>query len=202
MIIDLKNNLWQLIVDWLSDIPKGNQNMQAINNFDHMLRDLRPSDVILFEGVTLHQEGVPTSIIDKAAIDYGMPMGPLELADTVGLDIYLHVGKILAGIVGVKLPNTLDKEVENGRLGKKTGQGFYLWKKGKKVAETNKTWDEDKDNIQQRLINKLLDESKKCLQEGIVEDADLLDAGVIFGTGFAPFRGGPMHSVKHIDYAM
>jgi len=156
----------------------------------------------ILEGVTLHQEGVPTSIIDKAAVDYGMPMGPLELADTVGLDICLHVGKILAGIVGVKLPNTLDKEVENGRLGKKTGQGFYLWKKGKKVAETNKTWNEDKDNIQQRLINKLLDESKKCLQEGIVEDADLLDAGVIFGTGFAPFRGGPMHSVKHIDYAV
>ena len=150
----------------------------------------------ILEGVTLYQEGVPTTIIDQAAVDYGMPMGPLELADTVGLDICLHVGKILADTVGVTLPDTLDEEVENGRLGKKTGQGFYHWKKGKKIVKTDKTWSGDEQRIQQRLIDKLLDESKKCLQEGIVEDADLLDAGVIFGTGFAPFRGGPMHSIN------
>ncbi len=153
----------------------------------------------ILEGVTLHQEGVPTHIIDQAAVDYGMPMGPLELADTVGLDICLHVGEILADTVGVNLPNTLDKEVENGRLGKKTGQGFYQWNKGKKVLKTDKTWNGDKHNIQQRLIDKLINESKKCLKENIVKDADLLDAGVIFGTGFAPFRGGPMHYSHNMD---
>ena len=153
----------------------------------------------ILEGVTLHQEGVPTHIIDQAAVDYGMPMGPLELADTVGLDICLHVGEILADTVGVNLPNTLDKEVKNGRLGKKTGQGFYQWNKGKKVLKTDKTWNGDKHNIQQRLIDKLINESKKCLKENIVEDADLLDAGVIFGTGFAPFRGGPMHYSHNMD---
>ena len=153
----------------------------------------------ILEGVTLYQEGVPASIIDKVAVDYGMPMGPLELADTVGLDICLHVGKILADTVGVSLPDILDKEVDEGRLGKKTGHGFYLWKKGKKgkkASTSNKTWDDDQYSIQQRLIDKLINESQKCLQENIVEDADLLDAGVIFGTGFAPFRGGPLHSIQ------
>jgi 3-hydroxyacyl-CoA dehydrogenase/enoyl-CoA hydratase/3-hydroxybutyryl-CoA epimerase len=149
----------------------------------------------ILEGVTLHQEGVPVAVVDKASVDYGMPMGPLELADTVGLDICLHVGKILAETVGVNLPNTLDAEVEAGRLGKKSGQGFYQWSKGKKIKPSYKAWDGDITEIQQHLIEKLLLESKKCLDEGLVEDADLLDAGVIFGTGFAPFRGGPMHAL-------
>jgi len=148
----------------------------------------------ILEGVTIHQEGVPAQVIDKAAVDYGMPMGPLELADTVGLDICLHVGKILAATVDVVLPDALDKDVEQGHLGKKSGQGFYQWSKdGKKTKESKKEWQGDRFKIQQRLIEKLLNESKKCLDEKIVEDADLLDAGVIFGTGFAPFRGGPMH---------
>ena len=138
----------------------------------------------ILEGITLYQEGVPAPVIDKAAVDYGMPMGPLELADTVGLDICLHVGKILADTVGVTLPNTLDKEVENG----------------KKMAASNrastKNWNGDENTLQDRLIEKFLNESQKCLDEGIVEDADLLDAGVIFGTGFAPFRGGPITASK------
>ncbi len=150
----------------------------------------------ILEGVTLYQENVPASIIDRAAIDYGMPMGPLELADTVGLDICLHVGKILANTVGVTLPSTLDKEVESDRLGKKTGQGFYQWKNGKKVTPNKISWEGDEVIVQERLIEKLLNEAKQCLEEGIVEDEDLLDAGVIFGTGFAPFRGGPMHTLN------
>ena len=147
----------------------------------------------ILEGVTLSLEGVPAKFIDKAAVDYGMPMGPLELADTVGLDICLHVGKILADTVGATLPDNLDKEVAAGNLGKKTGKGFYTWKKGKKVEAGQSNWTGDSYKIQTRLIEKLLNEAKNCLEEGIVEDADLLDAGVIFGTGFAPFRGGPMH---------
>ena len=147
----------------------------------------------ILEGVTLYQEGVPATVIDKAAVDYGMPMGPLELADTVGLDICLHVGKILADTVGATLPDNLDNEVTKGNLGKKSGQGFYQWKKGKKVKPAKSNWTGDSDKVQTRLIEKLLNEAKRCLEEGIVEDADLLDAGVIFGTGFAPFRGGPIH---------
>ncbi len=157
----------------------------------------------ILEGVTIHQEGVPAAIVDKVAVDYGMPMGPLELADTVGLDICLHVGKILADKVGVTLPDTLDSEVELGRLGKKSGQGFYSWKGDKKdhkkAKESAQKWGGDLDQLQTRLIDKLLVESKKCLDEGLVADADLLDAGVIFGTGFAPFRGGPMNVINNAD---
>ncbi len=149
----------------------------------------------ILEGVTLFNEGVPASVIDKAAVDYGMPMGPLELADTVGLDICLHVGKILADTVGATLPDKLDEEVAKGKLGKKTGKGFYQWKKGKKVKPAKSNWTGDSYRVQTRLIEKLLNEAKRCLEEGIIDDADLLDAGVIFGTGFAPFRGGPMHAL-------
>ena len=145
----------------------------------------------LLEAVTLHQENVPAEIIDKAATDFGMPMGPLELADTVGLDICLHVGEILSETVGVTLPNNLAKDVKKGLLGKKSGRGFYTWKKGKPVKTSNKDWEGNRQKIEKRLINKLLDEAQKCLDEKLVEDADLLDAGTIFGTGFAPFRGGP-----------
>lgn len=150
----------------------------------------------LLEAVTLHQEKVPAEVIDKAATDFGMPMGPLELADTVGLDICLHVGEILAETVGVTLPNTLAKDVKNGLLGKKSGQGFYTWKKGKPVKAKKIEWNGDAQQLEERLINKLLDEAQKCLEEGLVEDADLLDAGTIFGTGFAPFRGGPMQYLR------
>ena len=156
----------------------------------------------ILEGVTLYQEGVPATVVDKAAVDYGMPMGPLELADTVGLDICLHVGKILADTVGVTLPDTLDKEVEQGRLGKKSGQGFYTWKKDKKIKPDKIQWTGDRNKVQRRMIEKFLAEAKSCLDENIVEDADLLDAGVIFGTGFAPFRGGPMHALLEAKDAL
>ena len=150
----------------------------------------------ILEGVIANQEGIPVAVIDKACTDFGMPMGPLELADTVGLDICLHVGEIVADTVGVTIPDALNKSIQNGNLGKKTGQGFYQWKKGKKLDATKgnakEPWNGDPQALQDRLIKKLLHESQRCLDEGLVEDADLLDAGVIFGTGFAPFLGGPI----------
>ncbi len=149
----------------------------------------------ILEGVIAHQEGIPVTVVDNAATEYGMPMGPLELADTVGLDICLHVGKIVASTVGVSIPTSLDKSVESGHLGKKTGQGFYTWVKGKKTISKQQPWSGDRLQLEDRLISKLTDEAQKCLDENLVEDADLLDAGVIFGTGFAPFRGGPLRSI-------
>ncbi len=150
----------------------------------------------LLEGVTLYQQGVPATVIDKAAKDFGMPMGPLELADTVGLDICLHVGKILSSALGIDLPDNLQTFIDNKKLGKKTGEGFYQYKKGKLVKPAKAKWEGDTHQLQQRMINKMLDESQKCLEERVVESADLLDAGVIFGTGFAPFRGGPMNYLR------
>ncbi|MCK5727447.1 MAG: enoyl-CoA hydratase/isomerase family protein [Thiotrichaceae bacterium] len=148
----------------------------------------------LLEGIKLYQQGVPVLVVDKAAKDFGMPMGPLELADTVGLDICFHVGKILSKTLDISLPKQLEELIAQGNLGKKTGAGFYQYPKGKKGQPNfpEPQWEGKVDMIQYCLIEKILLESEQCLTEGVVENSDLLDAGVIFGTGFAPFRGGPL----------
>ncbi|MES2141609.1 MAG: 3-hydroxyacyl-CoA dehydrogenase NAD-binding domain-containing protein [Pseudomonadota bacterium] len=144
----------------------------------------------LMQAVMLLEKGIPAAVIDKAALDFGMPMGPLELADTVGLDICLAVAKILSQSLKLPLPEGLEKMVANKRLGRKTGQGFYRYKKGKPIKE--KIPDDYKvpDDLIDCLIQPMIEEAKKCLQEKVVADSDLLDAGMVFGTGFAPFRGG------------
>ena len=147
----------------------------------------------LLEAVTLAEEGVPVTAIDAAATAFGMPMGPLELADTVGLDICLSVAEILARHYEVTVPGQLRRMVEAKHLGRKSGRGFYAYKAGRpKRARLDKGYTPPPD-IEQRMIYRLFNECMACLREGVVADADLLDAGVIFGTGFAPFRGGPMH---------
>jgi 3-hydroxyacyl-CoA dehydrogenase/enoyl-CoA hydratase/3-hydroxybutyryl-CoA epimerase len=146
----------------------------------------------LVEAVKLYDEGVTAEAIDKAALDFGMPMGPVELADTVGLDICHSVAENLADAYGTSVPPALAKHVEANKLGKKTGRGFYQYKKGKPVKDKDANLGDQK-MIQNRLIYRLLNESAACIDEKIVEDKDLLDAGIIFGTGFAPFRGGPLN---------
>ncbi|MCK4705744.1 MAG: enoyl-CoA hydratase/isomerase family protein [Gammaproteobacteria bacterium] len=148
----------------------------------------------LLEAVIMVDEGVAPETIDKAATDFGMPMGPIELADTVGLDICKNVAAILAKTMGTKLPKNLEHIVEAGNLGKKTGSGFYKYKKGK-VQKNKKVQHKNLQEIQDRMIMKLLNESVACLCEGIVKNEDMIDAGVIFGTGFAPFRSGTIHHI-------
>ena len=150
----------------------------------------------LVEAFTLYDEGVAPEAIDKAATDFGMPMGPLELGDTVGLDICQSVAENLSQAFGIDVPKGLARFVEAGKLGKKSGQGFYQYKKGKPVKDRDVDPGDQK-TIQNRLIFRFLNEAAACLQEQIVDDQDLLDAGIIFGTGFAPFRGGPLnHSLQ------
>ncbi len=152
----------------------------------------------LLEAVTLEEEGVPGAVIDKAALDFGMPMGPIELADTVGLDICLSVARILSQQLDVPVPNRLEQLVAAGRLGRKSGEGFYRYTDGKKVfAGDSKEYTSPADVID-RMMLRFLNEAVACLREGIVDNADLLDGGVIFGTGFAPFRGGPMNYIDKI----
>ncbi|MCP5306396.1 MAG: enoyl-CoA hydratase/isomerase family protein [Chromatiaceae bacterium] len=150
----------------------------------------------LLEAVELLDEGVPAAVIDRAAVAFGMPMGPIELADTVGLDICLSVAQKMAQALHNPVPDRLRDLVEAQHLGRKSGRGFYVWKNDKPVKpETGGTPTLSDSDVSDRLVLRLVNESVACLREGVVADEDLLDAGVIFGTGFAPFRGGPMHYV-------
>ncbi len=147
----------------------------------------------LLEAVRLREEGVPVAAIDRAATAFGMPMGPLKLADTVGLDICLAAGSILAEAQGGEMPKTLAEMVEAGHLGRKTGRGFYRWKSGK--AERLRGRKPSRD-CEDRLILSMVREAVHCLHEGLVERADWIDAGLVLGTGFAPFTGGPLALVR------
>ncbi len=146
------------------------------------------------EAILCFAEGIPGPVIDKAALKFGMPMGPIELVDTVGLDVAASVGKIMADFHGQALPEAF--KVEAGKRGKKDGQGLYKWENGKPVKpEVPKDYQAPED-LEDRLILPLLNEAVSCLHDGVVADAELLDAGVIFGTGFAPFRGGPIQHIR------
>jgi 3-hydroxyacyl-CoA dehydrogenase/enoyl-CoA hydratase/3-hydroxybutyryl-CoA epimerase len=152
----------------------------------------------LLEAVILESEGVPAAVIDRAATAFGMPMGPMELADTTGLDICLHVAQILSGHFHTAIPERLQQLVAAGRLGKKSGRGFYRYEKGKPVRSGGKGGNWNLQEITDRLVLSMLNEAVACLRERVVENSDLLDAGMIFATGFAPFRGGPMHYLEAI----
>jgi 3-hydroxyacyl-CoA dehydrogenase/enoyl-CoA hydratase/3-hydroxybutyryl-CoA epimerase len=152
----------------------------------------------MMEAMLLLQEGVPAVAIDKAATKFGMPMGPIELADTVGLDICLSVAKNLSQHFGGTVPEQLQKMVDAGTLGRKSGKGFYKYGKDGKPSKDSGGSSPLKANIiQQRLVNRMLNESMACYREGVISDLDLLDGGMIFGTGFAPFTGGPINYAKH-----
>ncbi len=153
----------------------------------------------LMECVQLLHEGYPPEVVDEAALSFGMMMGPVELADTVGMDVCLAVAKNLTEQYGGTVPQKLKDLVQQGYLGKKTGRGFYAYKNGKPIKEKiNKTYPYE--DIAHRLILRMVNEAAACLRENVVADCDLLDAGMIFGTGFAPFRGGPMHYAKQFGH--
>ena len=139
------------------------------------------------------EKGETKEKIDEAARAFGMPMGPVELADTVGLDVCASVGNILK--IAPAGGSRLDQMVAAGKLGKKSGEGFYVWKNGKpQKAQPETPWDKGElERLGRELVDPLIRECERVRDERIAESADLVDAGVIFGTGFAPFRGGPLH---------
>ena len=146
----------------------------------------------LHEAMYLAAEGVPLAAIDQAAEDFGMPMGPIELADVVGLDVCQDVGDIIARELGKSVPDRpqLAALLAAGKKGRKSGSGFYLWQDGKPVKPPAPS--AAPADATDRMMLALANECAACLREAVVADADLLDAAVIFGTGFAPFRGGPL----------
>jgi 3-hydroxyacyl-CoA dehydrogenase/enoyl-CoA hydratase/3-hydroxybutyryl-CoA epimerase len=152
------------------------------------------------EAMLAGREGVPLATIDAAAVDFGMAMGPVELSDVVGLDICRHVGAIVSGALGRSAPDTreLDERIKAGKLGKKSGEGFYLWRDGKAVKDIAGAAGSvaPPPDLQDRLMLALANEAVACLREGVVEDADKIDAGMIFGAGYPPFRGGPLKAAR------
>lgn len=151
----------------------------------------------LMEAMQMLEEGVPMTQIDRAATDFGMPMGPILLADTVGLDICLSVAEFLSKPLGITVPAHLREMVEQGLLGKKSGKGFYTFDRAGKplpVAQQNGA----RVMVMERLIMRLLNEGAACLREGVVTRPEAVDAGMVYGTGFAPFEGGPMRYAQHL----
>lgn len=146
------------------------------------------------EAFRLYAEGCQPEAIDKLALDFGMPVGPLELADSVGLDILQHVAEIVGPTIGRPPGSGLDDMVADGRLGEKSGRGFYTWNDGK--ADKQSVSGQLPPDSSDRLMLSLVNEAVACIADGVVADADLCDAGSIFGSGFAPFRGGPLQYAR------
>ncbi|MFO1169925.1 MAG: 3-hydroxyacyl-CoA dehydrogenase NAD-binding domain-containing protein [Hyphomicrobiaceae bacterium] len=182
-------------------IEKGCSVVTAIGKFPLIVKSVpgflvnRVLAPYMMEAMRRHEEGMERERIDDAAKAFGMPVGPLELADQVGLDICKHVAEIIGLAKGEMAASKLARLVAEGKLGKKTGEGFYVWVDGKaqRSAPKEPYPDAELQALGEELVKPLIDECEKCVAERVVQGADLCDAGVIFGTGFAPFRGGPLH---------
>jgi 3-hydroxyacyl-CoA dehydrogenase/enoyl-CoA hydratase/3-hydroxybutyryl-CoA epimerase len=178
------------------EIKRGATFVTAINKFPLITKSVpgflvnRVLTPYMFGAMHRLEKGEDKERIDEAARSFGMPMGPIELADSVGLDVCAHVAEILGyPSEGSKL----ERLVAKGKLGKKTGEGFYVWKKGK-IEKSDQSFNKaDMERLGRELVDPMIVEAQKSLDEKVVETADLVDAGLVFGTGFAPFRGGPLH---------
>jgi 3-hydroxyacyl-CoA dehydrogenase/enoyl-CoA hydratase/3-hydroxybutyryl-CoA epimerase len=167
----------------------------------------------LDEAVRLLLEGTPATAIDQAAVRFGMPMGPLELLDQIGLDIAADVSRTFAALAvdPSPTPERFAAMVADGALGKKNGRGFYYYDGDKKkgvspwgqpgrgpaiasVPEGDTSGTNTLSELQQRLIYPMINEAARCLENGVVEEAWMIDLAMVLGTGFAPFRGGPLHT--------
>lgn len=142
----------------------------------------------MFGALDRLEQGAKAEDLDAAAVAFGMPMGPIELMDSVGLDVCLAVAQELGLDKGQD--NRLTQLIDKGQLGRKSGRGFYVWEKGKAQRDLP-TGDAELGAL---LLKPLVDTCEACLAEGRVQDAESLDIGVIFGTGFAPFLGGPLRA--------
>ncbi|MFT6631972.1 MAG: 3-hydroxyacyl-CoA dehydrogenase/enoyl-CoA hydratase/3-hydroxybutyryl-CoA epimerase [Bacteriovoracaceae bacterium] len=187
----------QKLYKWVLDVKK---TPIVVNDCPGFLvnRILAP---FLNEAAYLLDEGVSIEAIDRAILNFGMPMGACRLMDEVGIDVCAHVGEIMEAGLGAraKANHLSGKALAAGLLGKKNGKGFYLYdEKGKHVEVNpeilkllpNKSKEMDETTIQMRVILPMINEAANILEEKIVDSADTVDLGLIFGIGFPPFRGG------------
>ncbi len=162
----------------------------------------------LIEAGLLFESGARARDLDEAMLDFGMPMGPLRLLDEVGLDVAHHICGTLAEKFHGRfpVPSLLDKMLKAKMLGRKSGRGFYRHARGKQLPKLNvetETFRCNRDasgltraQLQERMVLLMINEAARCLEEKVVASADDVDFGMVMGTGFAPFRGGPL---RHAD---
>lgn len=201
-----KMPLVEIVYDEKSDkeqVAKGAAFCSAINRFPLPVKSApgflvnRVLSGYMAKAMSMHLErDIPIEVLDKAATSFGMPMGPVELADTVGLDVCMKVVTMLGGEATKKEAALLQEKVDAGELGKKSGKGFYVWEKGKPKRADSDASQYALEEITESLMQPYFEACESALADGIVEDDDVLDAGMIFGTGFAPFLGGPLHYLK------
>jgi 3-hydroxyacyl-CoA dehydrogenase/alkylation response protein AidB-like acyl-CoA dehydrogenase/enoyl-CoA hydratase/carnithine racemase len=157
----------------------------------------------LVEAGTLFEAGADLTKLDEAMLDFGMPMGPMGLLDEIGIDVALHVAHSLAANYPDRMavPETLSKMVQAGLLGRKTGRGFYLHRKGKSPQPNQEVVPFVRGqaaraltqrDLQDRMVLLMVNEAARCLEEEVVTEPEKVDFAMIMGTGFAPFRGGPL----------
>jgi 3-hydroxyacyl-CoA dehydrogenase/enoyl-CoA hydratase/3-hydroxybutyryl-CoA epimerase len=157
----------------------------------------------LIEAGSLFEHGASLERLDEAMLDFGMPMGPMRLLDEVGLDVALHVAQTLAASFGERLqvPAILRSMVEAGQIGRKSSSGFYLYGPSKKqepnpqemnYVQSQTACGLTPKELQERMYFLMVNEAVRCLEEQVVSNPEDIDFAMIMGTGFAPFRGGPL----------
>lgn len=150
----------------------------------------------IMQGIRLQQQNVPSVVIDKAGRDFGMPLGPLGWADALGLDYCRQLGDTLAKTSPILVPDLLVDMLKAGKLGRKNGNGFYRYRHGRMLKPERAHWDGNIATLQDKLVKQMSEEAALCLEQGIIENPDLLDAAVVFGAGFPAFRGGPLQYAR------
>ncbi|MBL6781964.1 MAG: 3-hydroxyacyl-CoA dehydrogenase family protein, partial [Alphaproteobacteria bacterium] len=144
----------------------------------------------IYGGIDKMLAGTDADRIDEAMVDYGMPMGPIELADQIGLDVTLDAGLPLG--VPDDVAAVLQAHIDQGNLGRKSGTGFYQWDGKKAIRQRHQYPAGELAALAEELLLPMIKESQSAVDEGVVESAEMADAGMIFGTGFPGFRGGPL----------
>jgi len=193
-------------------VQRGLRFVQQIGKLPVLVKD-SPGFVVnrilmpyLVEAGSLFEAGASVADLDEAMLDFGMPMGPMTLLDEVGIDVALHVAQTLAASFPdrMTIPALLKKMVDAKLLGKKVGRGFYVHRK-KSEPQPNPQALECRATAlgivgslpapatcQSRMVLLMINEAARCLEEQVVDDPADIDFAMIMGTGFAPFRGGPL----------